>query len=297
MYPAPFDYTRAQTLAHALELMAEHGEDARPLSGGMSLIPLMKLRLAQPAWVVDIGRLPDLDYIREEDGALLMGGLVRHVQAQESELLRRRFPLLHEAVGTIGDVQVRNMGTVGGSLAEADPSGDLGAALLALNARAKAQSARGERWVDLADLFVGPFTTSLEPDEIITEVAVPLPPPGATGVYLKMERRAGDYAVASVGVQVALDENGACRDAGVALGAAGLTPLKVTSAEEVLRGQQLTAEVIEEAAERVYQTAEPLSDVRGPADYKKAVLRVLFKRALDRAVRRHQGEQVEGGHV
>ena len=297
MYQAPFEYARAESLSHALELLAHHGEEARPLAGGMSLIPLMKLRLAQPQWVIDIGRLPDLDYIREESGVLRLGALTRHVQVVESSLVQEKLPLMSEVAGVIGDVQVRNVGTVAGSMAEADPAGDWGVALLALNGRLLCQSSQGQRWLGAQEFFVDAYTTALEPDELITQVELPLSALGGAGAYLKLERRIGDFAVVSVAVQVSLDGQGICREVGIGLGAVGLTPLKAVQAEEHLRGQALTSDVVDEAAERVYQMAQPLSDIRGSAEYKRSVVRALFKRALDIAVRRHNGEAVEAGHV
>ena len=297
MYQAPFEYARAESLTHALELLAQHGEEARPLAGGMSLIPLMKLRLAQPEWVIDIGRLPDLDYIRGEDGVLRLGALTRHAQVAESSLVRERLPLACEVAGVIGDVQVRNVGTVAGSMAEADPAGDWSTALLALNGRLLCETSKGQRWLGAQEFFVDAYTTALGPDELVTQVELPASAGGGAGAYLKLERRTGDFAVASVAVQVSLDSQGVCQEVGIGLGAVGPTSLKATQAEDRLRGQTLTPEVVEEAAEQVFQVAQPLADLRGSAEYKRAVVRALFKRALDIAVRRHNGEVVEAGHV
>ncbi len=296
MYPAPFEYARAESVAHALELLAQYGEEARPLAGGMSLIPLMKLRLARPQVVVDIGRLPDLDSIQEDDGVLRIGALTRHVQVADSPLVRERLPLVHDAACGIGDVQVRNLGTIGGALAHADPAGDWGPVLLALNGRLRCQGSTGERWVEARELVADAYTTVLEPGELITQVELPLPANGGSGAYVKLERRAGDFAVASVAVQLSQDDAGVCKEVGIGLGAVGATPLKATAAEDTLRGRALTADAVEEAAEQVYQAAEPMADTRGPEEYKRAVVRALFKRALDIAVRRHGGEVVEASH-
>ncbi len=297
MYPAKFDYVRAESLSQALELLAEHGGEARPLAGGMSLIPLMKLRLAQPRWIVDIGRLPDMSSIARANGAITLGAMVRHAQALESPILQEYLPIVTDAIETIGDVQVRNWGTAGGALAQADPSGDWGPLLLALNGRVRCQNVSGQRWVDAQDLFINAFTTSLKPDELITEIELPIPDPKAGGVYLKLGPRTGAYSTVTVAIQLSLDESGICRHVGIAMGAAGLTPIKARQAEALLQGQSLTQELLEDAAEAVQQVADPISDTRGTAEYKRDMLRVLFNRGVDMAVRRNRGEAVEAGHV
>ena len=202
-----------------------------------------------------------------------------------------------EAAGVIGDAQVRGWGTLGGALAEADPAGDWGPVAQALEGRVQCTGPGGTRVVEAESFFVDAYTTVLADDEVITEVQVPLPQPGSAGAYLKMERRAGDFAVASVAVQLELDGGGRCRKAGVALGAAALTPIKVNAAEEALAGQDVTPDVLDAAAERVVEAANPLADVRGSSDYKRAVCAALFRKAVDIALRRHRGESVKGGHV
>ncbi len=299
MYPAPFDYTVAESVDQAIDLLQSSGEGAKLLSGGQSLVPLMKLRLVQPAHVIDIGRIPGLSHVGEDEpaGLLRIGALATHAQVGASSVVREKLPLMAEAAGVIGDAQVRGWGTLGGALAEADPAGDWGPVAQALEGRVQCTGPAGIRVVDAESFFVDAYTTVLADDEVITEVQVPLPRPGSAGAYLKMERRAGDFAVASVAVQLELDGSGRCRKAGVALGAAGLTPIKVTAAEEALDGQDVTADVVDAAAERVLEAANPLADVRGSSDYKRAVCESLFRKAVDIALRRHRGESVKGGHV
>ena len=299
MYPAAFDYTVAESVDQAIGLLKSSGEGAKLLSGGQSLVPLMKLRLVQPAHVIDIGRIPGLSHVREDEpaGLLRIGALATHAQIGASSVVHERLPLMAEAAGVIGDAQVRGWGTLGGALAEADPAGDWGPVVQALEGRVQCTGPAGIRVVDAEAFFVDAYTTVLSDDEVITEVQVPLPRPGSAGAYLKMERRAGDFAVASVAVQLELDGGGRCRKAGVALGAAGLTPIKVTAAEEALDGQDVTTDVVDAAAERVVDAATPLADVRGSSDYKRAVCGALFRKAVDIALRRHRGESVKGGHV
>ena len=299
MYPAAFDYTVAESLDHAIDLLQRSGEGAKLLSGGQSLVPLLKLRLVQPAHVIDIGRLPGLSDVLEDEaaGILRIGALATHAQMGVSSVVRDKLPLMTEAAGVIGDAQVRGWGTLGGALAEADPAGDWGPVVQALEGRVECTGPSGVRLVDAASFFVDAYTTVLADDEVITEVRVPLPPPGSAGAYLKMERRAGDFAVASVAVQLELDGAGSCTKAGVALGAAGLTPIKVLAAEETLAGQEVTPDVVDAAAGQVVEAANPLADVRGSSDYKRAVCGALFRKAVDIALRRHRGEDVRGGHV
>ncbi len=299
MYPAAFDYTVAESLDHAIDLLQRSGEGAKLLSGGQSLVPLLKLRLVQPAHVIDIGRLPGLSDVLEDEaaGILRIGALATHAQMGVSSVVRDKLPLMTEAAGVIGDAQVRGWGTLGGALAEADPAGDWGPVVQALEGRVECTGPAGVRVVDAASFFVDAYTTVLADDEVITEVRVPLPPPGSAGAYLKMERRAGDFAVASVAVQLELDGAGSCTKAGVALGAAGLTPIKVLAAEETLAGQEVTPDVVDAAAGQVVEAANPLADVRGSSDYKRAVCGALFRKAVDIALRRHRGEDVRGGHV
>lgn len=290
MYPRAFAYARPETLDEALELLREYGEDARPLAGGMSLIPLMKLRLASPAVVVDIGRLEALRGLAVEDGIVRIGACVRHAEVEEDPRIRVRLPLAHDCAGHIGDVQVRNAGTVGGSVAEADPSGDWGPALIALGAEIVCRSRDGERRIPAENFFVGPYTTALAPGELVTAVRIPTPSSGSTGAHLKHERRTGDFGLAIVSVQLRLDPGGRCTDARVALAAVGLVPLRVQAAENALRNARPDGRALEAAAEAVHAAVgEPLADVKAPGDYRRDVARSLVRRAVRAAVSRAQG--------
>lgn len=296
MYPRSFDYFAPSSIRDAIALLRRYGEEARLLAGGQSLIPLMKLRLASPGKIVDIGRLPDLRYVRVDDGSLRIGALTTHASVLESTVIGGGWPLVADAVAVIGDTQVRNWGTVGGALAEADPAGDWGPVAVASNARIRCAGPDGERTLDAASFFVDAYTTKLNPDELVTEITFAAPDPRTAAAYLKLERRAGDFAVASVAVQLALDDKADCQSATVALGAAGLTPIQATEAARHLAGKELCPEVVEEAARRVACEAEPLADIRGSEDYKRAAIAVLFKQAVEVALRRFRGEAVEGRH-
>ena len=295
MYPRSFEYTVANSIDEACALLALHGDNARLLAGGQSLIPLMKLRLANPSHVIDIGNITGLDGITENGGELRIGALATHAAVLDHQVVRQHWPLIADAVGVIADPQVRNWGTVGGALAEADPAGDWGAVALALNARVRCVSPRGERFIDAESLFVDAYTTKLAGDELIVEVFFPAPRQARAGAYLKLERRAGDFAVISVGVQLALSARDVCEDARIALAAGGLTPVLARRANEFLAGKQLNAAAIDEAAQLVAAATEPLEDIRGSEAYKRSAAAELFRDALDLARKRLRGE--DGAHV
>jgi aerobic carbon-monoxide dehydrogenase medium subunit len=292
MYPASFDYVAPATLEEALETLGRYEDDAKVLAGGQSLIPLMKLRFAAPRVLVDINRLPGLDTLAEEDGGLRIGALVRHRTCERSDLLGGRWGTLGAAAPLISDPIIRNLGTVCGSLAHADPQGDWGSALLAMDAEVVARGPDGTRTIPLRELFEGPFVTSLAPTEIITEVRVPDPGPVADGTYLKLERKVGDFATVGVAVHLAMADGKVGR-AGIALTAVGPTNLRATAAEEALAGSELTDEAIAEAARLAAEAAQPHSDTRGSADYKRTVVRVFTERAL-RAVAERLGAGAAG---
>jgi carbon-monoxide dehydrogenase medium subunit len=279
MYPAPFDYVATDTLDEALAVLAERGDEAKVLAGGQSLIPLLKLRFASPEVLVDINRIAGLDTLAEDGGALRIGALVRHKTCERSQLLRDRYPVLSQAAAQISDPIVRNLGTVCGSVAHADPQGDWGSALLAAGAEVVARGPQGERTLPLSGFFQGPFTTTLDPAEIVTEIRVPDPGPRSGGSYLKLERRVGDFATAAVGVQLSFD-NGTVARAGVALTGVGATNIRAVEAEEALTGATLDDEAIRGAAELAAQAAEPQGDLRGSVEYKRHVVRVFTERAL-----------------
>jgi carbon-monoxide dehydrogenase medium subunit len=286
MIPAAFEYHAPSTIDEATALLTKLGEDAKVLSGGQSLIPLMKLRLASPAHLVDINAIPGLSGIRETDGFLRIGGLTRESDLEESEIVRTRYPLLHDTSKVIADPIVRNLATVGGNLAHGDPANDHPATMLALGAEIVAIGPKGERRMPIATFFTGPFETGLKPDEILVEIRVPVPPARSGGAYLKLERKVGDFATAAVAVQVTLGANGACEQAGIGLTNVGLTPIKATKAEASLKGKALDESAIKQAAELAAQAAEPSADLRGSVEYKKDLVRVLTARALRKAVER-----------
>lgn len=286
MIPAPFDYHSPQTLEEAVALLAQHRDDAKVLSGGQSLLPLLKLRLGAAGHLVDIGRIPGLEYIREEDGHLKIGGRTRESALERSEIIQSRYPLLAETAAVIADPLVRNLATVGGNLAHGDPANDHPATMLALRAEVVATGPRGARTISIDDFFVGLFTTALEPDEILTEIRIPQPPPGSGGAYVKLERKVGDFATAAAAVQLTLGPGGEVAKAGIGLTNAGPTPLRAADAEQFLTGKQPDAETIAEAARRAAAATSPSADRRGAVEYKREMARVLTARALQRAVER-----------
>lgn len=287
MFPAAFDYSAPTTLAEALSTLKQRGDDAKVMAGGQSLIPLLKLRFAQPALVVDIGRLPGLAEIKRDDGHVRIGALVRHVDIERSKELAKLVPLMVEAVHWIADPLVRNRGTLVGSVCHADPSGDWGSIMLALNAELVAQSSSGERVIPIDGFFQGPFTTTLRPDEIATAIRIPVPSGSAGGSYHKLERKVGDFATVAVSVQVELDGR-KVKKAGIGLTSVGATNLKAKKAEQALVGHELTDQVIAEAARLAADAAEPKDDIRGTAAYKKDVVRVFVQRGLKAALARAQ---------
>ncbi|MGH9556471.1 MAG: FAD binding domain-containing protein [Terriglobales bacterium] len=296
MYPRAFRYYRAESLSDAVEILSDLGEDARLLAGGQSLIPLMKLRLASPGHLVDLGFIPGLSCIREEKGRLAFGPMTRHAEIEDSALAAR-IPILHDCAAGIADVQVRNRGTLGGSLAEADPASDWAPVLLTLDTEVVCESPVGERTVPLPGFITDAFTTVLAPDELISEVAVKLPTGRSGGAYMAVKRSAPVYASASAAVQLTMDDASICREARIALGAVGLTALRATEAEAQLRGRAVDAKSIAAAAEAAMHAADPQSDMRGSADYKRTLVRTLVARALDAALRRSRGQPVEVGHL
>ena len=295
MYPAPFSYHRAATLAEASKLLEQLGDEARPLAGGQSLIPLMKMRLAKPAALVDINRVPGLRGIEQRDGEICFGALARHADIENSEIVAA-VPILHDCAAGIADVQVRNQGTIGGSLAEADPSGDWNTALLTLETSVRCVAANGERVIPLKDFITDAYTTVLKQGELVAELRVKTPPPRSGGAYLAFKRCAPVYATASAAVQLTLDGKNACKDARIVLGCVGLTAQRALAAESALRGKNLDDESMQDAADACRESAEPQSDQRGSAEYKRALVAALVKRAMHIALRRARGEKVEAGH-
>ena len=290
MYPARFDYLAPASLDEAIAALGERAGDAKVMAGGQSLIPVLKLRIAAVGTVVDINGVPGLDQIADDDGELRVGALVRHADAERSPLLRGRYGVLGATARLVADPLVRNRGTVCGSLAHADPQGDWGSAMLAARGAVVAQGPSGTRTIPLDELFTGPFANTLAEDELIIEARVPDPGPRTSGTYLKLERKIGDFATAAVAVQVTL-ENGHIGQAGIGLTGVGATNVRASAAEDALRGKEPTDEVIREAAELAAAAAEPQSDNRGSADYKRNVVRVFCERGLRTAISAAQAGQ------
>jgi aerobic carbon-monoxide dehydrogenase medium subunit len=282
MYPASFEYFAPSTLDEAQSLLERYGDEAKVLAGGQSLIPLMKLRFAAPRAVVDINRVGGLDGLEEDAGALVIGALVRHRACERSPLLQGRYGALGATAPLVSDPIVRNLGTVCGSLAHADPQGDWGSTLLAVGADVEARGPNGTRTIPIEDFFQGPFTTALEPTEIVTGVRVRDPGPSAGGTYLKLERKVGDFATVGVAVHVSYEDGRVAR-AGIGLTGVGPTNVKATRAEEALAGRELDDAAIGEAAALAAEAAQPYDDVRGTAEYKRNVVRVFVERGLREA--------------
>jgi carbon-monoxide dehydrogenase medium subunit len=282
MYPARFEYHAPTSVDEALELLERYGDEAKVLAGGQSLIPLMKLRFASPSALVDINRIQGLGSIQEDNGFLSIGALVRHKDCERSDALQGRLGVLGDAAPQISDPIVRNRGTVVGSLTHADPQGDWGSALMAAGAQLEVVSSGGTRTIPLDELFQGPFTTSLAPNEIATAVQVPDPGGRAGGTYLKLERKVGDFATVGVAVHLSMD-NGTVGRAGIALTGVGPKNLRAEAAEQALAGAELNDETIQNAAELAAEAAQPRSDNRGSADYKRSVVRVFTERGLRKA--------------
>jgi len=291
MIPAAFEYHTPGSIKEATALLARLGDDAKVLSGGHSLIPLMKLRLSSPRHVVDINGIGGLDGVREADGFLRIGALTRESDLEESEVVRTRYPLLHDTCKVIADPLVRNLATVGGNLAHADPANDHPATMLALGAEVVAVGTKGERTIPITAFFTGPFATALRPDEILVEIRIPTPPARSGGAYLKLERKVGDFATAAVAVHIVLSAGGTCDQVGIGLTNVGLTPIKATQAEAALKGKRPDAATIKQAAELAAAAAQPSDDLRGSAEYKKDLVRVLTARALRRAIERAEGRK------
>ena len=288
--PAPFGYERASSVEGALEALQRLGSEARVIAGGHSLLPMMKLRLANPEHLVDINDLHELAYIREEGYEVRIGALTRHVDILKSDLLAVRFPIFRDAEQVIADPVVRNRGTIGGSLCQADAAEDLSAVCSALKGQAVIRGTGGERVVGLDEFYIGPFTTVVGDGEMLTEIRLPLRP-GAGSAHEKVERRAGDWAVAAASAALWI-EDGTVGAAGVALSAVWPTTVHVARAEELLRGKTPSDELFAQAGEIASEDCAPLPDGRGPVDYKRHLAGVLTKRALRRAAARALHKEV-----
>lgn len=278
MYPAGFDYLVPTSLEEALQMLTST-EDAKVIAGGQSLIPMMKLRFARPATLIDLAHIGGLDELTETDDELRVGALMTHAALADSDVLKARYPVMASAAPQIADPIVRNRGTIGGSIAHADPAGDWGSVMIALSASVVATSLRGTRIIPIDELLVGAYTTSLEPDEILTQIRVPRSAGPAGGTYVKLERKVGDFATVAVAVQLEL-EGDSISGAGIALTAVASGSVRASAAEDSLTGKAPGAEAFSAAADLAAEAADPTSDVRGSADYKRDVVRVFVRRGL-----------------
>jgi len=290
LIPGSFDYLVANSISEAVALLDQHGDDAKILAGGQSLIPLLRFRLAGLSVLIDINRIAALDYIQETDGVLRIGALAREAELDNSSLIRGRYPILFDTSTSVADPVVRNWATVGGNLAHADPANDHPATMVALGVQIVAVGPAGERVIAIDDFFGAiPFETTLHPNELLTEIRVPAPTGRSGGAYLKLERKVGDYAIAGVAAYITLSDNGQVSYAGIGLTNVGQTTIKARDAEQSLHGKQLDDASIHHAAELAAAAAQPVSDTRGPAAYKRAMVRTLTVRALRKALTRATG--------
>lgn len=290
MIPGSFDYFVAKSVPEAISLLQEHGDEAKILAGGHSLIPLLRYRLAAPSILIDINRIETLEYLQETDGTLHIGALTREVELDRSPLIRNRYPILYETAKNIADPVVRNWATIGGNIVHADPANDHPATMLALGASFVAEGPGGVRNIAVEDFFTeDTFETTLQHGEILTEIRIPAPVAHSGGAYFKLERKVGDYAIAGVAAYICLDEQGHVSYAGLGLTNVGPTPIKARDAEQALLGQALDEAAIRQAADLAAAASQPVSDTRGPAEYKRAMVHTLCTRALKKALARATG--------
>ncbi|PBC39389.1 carbon monoxide dehydrogenase [Rhodococcus sp. ACS1] len=287
MKPSRFDYLRPDSVDEALRMLAEDPDESKILAGGQSLIPVLNFRLASPERLIDINRLTDLAYLRSVDGDLHIGALTRHATLEKSRLIERRWPLLKEAVHWVAHAAIRNRGTIGGSVSHADSAAELPVALIALNATIVARSSsRDERCIPAQDFFVGTMTTALEPDELLVEVRVPPLPAGHGYAFEEISRRNGDFGLAGSAVVLTVDEQGTCSEARISLLGAAQTPLRVPRAEERLTGSGIDDAAVEAAVQLAREASEPAGDLHGSAEYRRSLIGVVVRRAINKAVER-----------
>lgn len=290
MIPQAFEYDAPTTLAEAIALLQQYGDEAKILSGGHSLIPMMKLRFATPERLIDINGIPGLAYIREEGGFLRIGAMTRESEIEHSALLQKKYPIFSDVSLLIADPQVRNMGTLGGNLAHGDAANDHPAVMLAMRAEIEATGPNGKRTIPIDEFFFGFYMTALAQDEILTEVRIPIPGSRTGSAYHKLERKVGDYATAGVAVQITLDENDVCKYIGIGLTNVNPTPMRAERSEATLLGKKVTDALIKEAARYASEDCNPSPDLRGDEDYKRAMVQVLTTRMLHKAIDRAKGK-------
>jgi len=286
MIPAPFDYSAPSTLEEAIALLQEHGDEAKILAGGHSLLPMMKLRFASPEHLIDINNIPGLSYIKEDNGHLKIGALTREAELEHSELINTKYPIFVDASKLIADPQVRNMGTIGGNIAHGDAANDHPAVMIAMRAEVEITGAEGKRIVSIDDFFMGFYMTAIQEDEILTAIHVPAHTPGTGNAYHKLERKVGDYATAGVAVNLRLDADGNCEEIGIGLTNVNSVPMRASRSEEALKGQPLTEANIAKAARYASQDCRPNSDLRGSEEYKRHMVAVLVTRMIHKAAGR-----------
>jgi CO/xanthine dehydrogenase FAD-binding subunit len=286
MKPAQFEYDDPTTVEEVLDLLARHGDECKILAGGQSLVPLMNFRLARPGRLIDINGVSELFGIRRDGGTLVIGAMTRHSQVERSNEIAEAWPLLHEAIGWVGHSQIRNRGTVGGSVAHADPAAELPATLAALDARFQVRSKRGTRTLGWRHFFIAEFTTALAPDELVTAVEVPAQDHATGSAFVEFARRHGDFALGGAAVTVMLGREGRCEGATIALLSAGPAPVRAEAAERRLRGAKLDEEAIKAAAIEAVRDLHPTSDLHGSAEYRIRLLQTMTERALSKAAQR-----------
>ncbi|MGQ4808257.1 6-hydroxypseudooxynicotine dehydrogenase complex subunit alpha [Candidatus Entotheonellaceae bacterium PAL068K] len=290
MKPAPFSYAAPSTLEEAITLLKQHGDTAKVLAGGQSLVPMMNFRLARPAYVIDLNRVSGLDGMTERDATLVVGAMTRQRSLERSDVVRQRYPLLHEATLLIGHTAIRNRGTVGGSIAHADPAAELPAVLLAYGGSVQVQGSHGRRQIAAPDLFLTYFTTTMEPDEILTEVHFPAWPSGTGWCFLEESRRHGDFAMVGVAALLTLDAEDRCRQAATAITGVGGAPYNVAEASALLQGQIVNEARIAEVAQAASEGVDPEGDIHASAEFRRHLSGVLTRRALTKAAERARQE-------
>lgn len=286
MIPASFDYSAPTTIEEALALLKEHGDEAKILAGGHSLIPMMKLRFASPEHLIDINNIPGLSYIKEENGHLKLGAMTRESDLEHSELIQTKYPIFIDASKLIADPQVRNMGTIGGNIAHGDAANDHPAVMMALRATVEIIGQGGSRMVPIDEFFMGFYMTAIQDDEILTAIHIPMHDGKYVGAYHKAERKVGDYATAGVAVQLGIGADGTCNYAGIGLTNVNPVPMRAARSEEVLVGSRLTDDVIAQAAQFASEDCNPTADLRGDEDYKRHLVKVITKRMIKKAISR-----------
>ena len=291
MIPPSFEYLTPSNISDAVALLQKYGDEAKILAGGHSLMPAMRLRLAEPGNLIDISGIGGLDYIQEESGQLRIGAMTCEAALEESEIVQRKFPLLLDTAKMIADPSVRNMATVGGNLAHGDPANDHPATMLALRASVIADGPNGTREIKIDNFFPDFFTTALSEDEILTEIRIPTPPSASGGAYLKIERKVGDYAAAAVACQLNIDSSGSIENIGLGLTNVGSTPIRASSAEELLKGKKPDENMLAEAGRLAAADSEPMEDLRGSAEYKRALVNELTQRAIKLSLQRAEGSR------